>query len=314
MFAILLIIAPVFGIIAIGYAPGKSGYLAPASARGIADFAFNITIPALLFRTILLARFEGVAPLGIFASFFGAAAIVWVASAALTRFALGRPAADGPAVAMCAVFGNSIMLGLPIGVATLGPEALAPISVIIAVHAPIFLLAATLHTSAVAGRTGETLTASLVGIARQLARQPIIVAIAVAGLWRVIGLEVPGLVLVMVETLAKAGVPAALVALGLSLTTFAVKGDTLVLGVMLALKMVVMPIVAGALAFGAFRLPLLSAEAVMLMAALPAGANAYLFSVKSGRCVNAASGAVAVGTALSALTLAALIALFRGAF
>lgn len=305
---LLTIIAPVFGIIALGYVAGKVGYLSTETARGIADFAFNVTIPALLFRTILLAKFDGVHPLGIMASFFGAAAIVWLLASLTTRFVLRRPAVDAPAIAMCCVFGNTIMLGLPIGVTTFGPDALAPISVVLSIHAPVFLLAATLH-SAVVTEAGDSrsLGQALRKIGNQLIHQPLIIAITIATLWRISTLPLPTPLLAMVDMLAAAGVPAALISLGLSLRTFEIKGDTPTLGAMLVLKLAVMPLVAALLAF-ALGLPKLSAQIVVLMAALPAGANAYLFSMASGRATNSIPAAVAIGTALSSLTLAALIA------
>jgi malonate transporter and related proteins len=307
MIAILTIIAPIFGIIAIGYFAGRTGYLSETAARGIGDFAFNITIPALLFRTIVMAKFGEVAPLGILASFFGSAAAVWALSVLLTRFVLRRPAVDGPSIAMCAVFGNTVMLGLPIGVATFGNDALAPISVILAMHAPMFLLSATLHSAAVETREGQSVWQALAGTVRTLARQPIIVAILGASVWRMTGLDVPGPLMSMLEMLSRAGVPAALVALGLSLRNFEVRGNVATLSVMLALKLVALPVFAAVMAYGVFRLPDISAKMVVLTAALPAGANPYLFALKTGRVVNSASGAVAIGTAMSAITLAVLL-------
>ena len=43
------------------------------------------------------------------------------------------------------------------------------------------------------------------------------------------------------------------------------------------------------------------------MAAVPTGANAFLFAVKMGRAVNSASGAVALGTAVAAVTATILL-------
>ncbi len=307
MVSILTIIAPIFGIIAIGYLSGRTGYLSEAAARGIGDFAFNITIPALLFRTILLAKFGEVAPLGILASFFGSAAIVWLLSVLATRFVLRRPAVDGPSIAMCAVFGNTIMLGLPLGVATFGNDALAPISVILSLHAPVFLLAATIHSAAVETREGSSLWVNLKAILQTLARQPIIVAIVFGSILRVTGIEVPAPVMSMFEMLSRAGVPAALIALGLSLGSFEVRGNVATLSVMLGLKLLTLPAIAALLAFEVFHLPPISAKMVVLTAALPSGANAYLFALKSGRALNSTSGAVAIGTAISAVTLAVLL-------
>jgi len=312
MLPILIIVAPVFAIIAIGYISGRTGYLSDEAARGIGDFAFKISIPALLFKTILLARFEGVAPLGILASFFGSAAVVWALSVVATRFLLRRPADDGPSIAMSAVFGNTIMLGLPIGVATWGAEALAPLSVILAFHAPIFLLSATLHAAVVDQQDDPTLLVRLAGIAQTLSRQPIIVAIFCAAMWRMTGVDLPKPMLSMLDMLAGAGVPAALVALGLSLRNFEVRGDSATLSVMVVLKLVMLPVLAAILAFWVFKLPPVSAKMVVLTAALPAGANSYLYALRAGKAVNSASGAVAIGTALSAFTIAGLLALFHG--
>ncbi|MDZ4843233.1 MAG: AEC family transporter [Hyphomicrobium aestuarii] len=330
MFAVLSVVASVFGIIAIGYAAGRSGYISADAGQGIADFAFKIAIPALLFHTIVTVRFEGVAPLGAIASFFGAAATVWLTSVVVTHVVLGRPMVDQPSIGITSAFGNTIMLGLPIGVGTFGQPALAPISAIIACHSPLLLLAAALHAAAVSdeatgeaagggqtekndgGAVSRALFAS-VSVLRQLSTQPLILAIAAALIWRATGLTLPKTLLSMAETLARAGVPAALVSLGLSLTAFKVAGDTRTVGAMLVLKMLLMPLVAAGLAY-LLQLPPLSAAVVIMMASLPAGANAFLFASQSGHAVNAVSGAVAIGTALSVVTITAVLVAVQAAY
>ncbi len=49
---VFLIVAPVFALIAIGYAGALSRLLSDVAHKGISEFAFNIAMPALLFRTI----------------------------------------------------------------------------------------------------------------------------------------------------------------------------------------------------------------------------------------------------------------------
>lgn len=307
LFTVLPVVTAVFGIIAIGYAAGRSGYISAEASKGIADFAFKLAIPALLFHTIVTAKFDAIAPLRVIASFFGAAALVWVGSILVTRFLLKRPVEDQPSIGITAAFGNTIMLGLPIGVGTFGDAALAPMSAIIACHSPALLLSAATHAALVSpGRDGSSLQQSLIEVARQLASQPLIVAIATALIWRTLGLPLPPPVQSIAEMLARAGVPAALISLGLSLTAFKVAGDTKTVGALIALKMLVMPAIAAVLA-GLFALPPLSAAVVILMAALPAGANAYLFASQAGRAVNAVSGAVAIGTALAVVTLTLIL-------
>ncbi len=324
MVAILAVVSAVFGIIAIGYAAGRSGYISQSASLGIADFAFKIAIPALLFHTIVTVKFTGVAPLGVIASFFGAVAVVWLLSILLTRYVLRRPNLDQPSIGITSTFGNTIMLGLPIGVGTFGEAALAPISAIIACHAPILLVSATVHAALVHAGTGDSAGANsrplgpaVMAVLQQLATQPLIVAIAAALAWRFLsnmtGLALPSALLSIAEMLARAGVPAALVSLGLSLTGFKVGGDTRTLVAVLVLKMLAMPLVAAALAL-ALQLPALSTAIVILMAALPAGANAYLFARQEGRVLNAVSGAVALGTALAIVTLTGILVVLQARF
>ena len=45
------------------------------------------------------------------------------------------------------------------------------------------------------------------------------------------------------------------------------------------------------------------------VAAMPAGANAYLFATKVDRAIHSASGAVALGTLLALFTVSGLVAL-----
>jgi predicted permease len=78
------------------------------------------------------------------------------------------------------------------------------------------------------------------------------------------------------------------------------------------LKLLVLPIVGWGLAFYVFRLPYLQAAVVVLLCAMPAGANSFLFAQRYNRVVNSASGAVALGTALSLVTSALLLSALMG--
>ncbi len=51
------------------------------------------------------------------------------------------------------------------------------------------------------------------------------------------------------------------------------------------------------------NLPPVAAGVIVLFAAMPTGANAYIFAVQYQRLVNPVSGAVALGTLLAAVTL-----------
>lgn len=309
MIVILTIVAPVFGLIAIGYFAARTRLLDETAGRGLTEFAFKLGIPALLCRTIATAKLSDLALLEIWAAFYGAAVMTWLTATALNVFALRRPAADGPAVAMTSVFGNTAMLGLPLAIATFGPAAAAPVALILSVHAPVLWLTGLVHSAAVSGQAGTSWWTLVASVARDLARNAIIIGIMIGALWRLTGLELPGPVDRILELLAQAGVPASLVALGLTLVAFEVKGQTATLTTVIALKLVLMPLVAFVLAKQVFGLGGVPLGVIVILAAMPAGANAFLFAAKEGRAVNSASGAVALGSTLAAATSAIVISL-----
>lgn len=312
MIVVLTIVAPVFGLIIIGYLAAKYRLLDESAGRGLTEFAFKLGIPALLCRTVATAKLSDLSLLHVWGAFYGAAALTWITATLLTRVVLARPAVDGPAIAMSSVFGNTAMLGLPLSIATFGAEAAAPIALILSIHAPMLWMTGLIHSTAVNGQRDTSVMEMLSGVARDLSRNAIIIGIVIGALWRLVGIELPKPVDRILELLAQAGVPASLVALGLTLVAFEIKGQTASLTAIIALKLLFMPLVAWSIAHLGFGLSGIPLGVIVIMAAMPAGANAFIFATKEGRAINSASGAVALGSILAAATTAILISLLTG--
>ncbi|WP_247465897.1 AEC family transporter [Bradyrhizobium sp. 62] len=100
--------------------------------------------------------------------------------------------------------------------------------------------------------------------------------------------------------------PAALTALGINRFRFEIRGEKLSITVMSALKLLAMPATAFLLA-KLLDLPPVAAGVIVLFAAMPTGANAYIFTVQYQRLVNPVSGAVALGTLLVEVTLPVVV-------
>lgn len=305
---ILSIVTPVFGLIMLGYVFGRMGWLSPTAEQGISEFAFRLAIPALLFKTIVTADFADLSVAGVWGSFYGAIAVTYAVSVIGTRFYLKRPAQDASSIAMSSIFGNAVMLGIPISLTTFGPSAAAPLALILSVHAPSLWLATTLHAR-ISDRSEASGAADILKrLVSDLSQNPIVVGIVLGAIWRFSGLPQPEVGLKVLGLLAQAGVPAALVALGLSLVRFEIKGQVPTLTMIVALKLLLMPLVATSLATFVFELDPVSLGVVAIIASVPTGANAYIFATKNGRAINSASGAVALGTVVSAVTVSVLLA------
>lgn len=311
LFDILSIVAPVFGLIALGYVFGNLGWLSPTAEQGVAEFAFRLAIPALLMKTVATAELGNLSVAGIWLSFYGAILTTYVASVLGTKFLLRRPPQDEASIAMSTMFGNAVLLGIPISLTTFGPAAAAPLALILSVHAPSLWLVTTLHARIADRETGARPGDILATLIQDLAQNPIIIGILIGGLWRVSGVPMPEFVLKILSLLAQAGVPAALVALGLSLVRFEIRGQIPTLTMIVALKLLLMPFIAFMLGRFVFQLDTVPLGVVTILASVPTGANAYIFAIKNGRAVNSASGAVALGVVLSAFTVSLLLGFIK---
>lgn len=302
--ATVLIVAPVFALIAAGYAAVLFRFVSEGAHKGISEFAFSIAIPALLFRIIVVSEFPDVSPWRMWGAYYGALALTWIAALAISTFWRERRATreDGVVFAIGSVYGNIVMLGIPLVLSALGNAAAGPMSLILSVNTPLLWLCGILQMEFVSRkRTGSVLSV-IRPVLADLARNPLMLGIGFGVIWRFTGLGLNPVVDKTIELLAQAGSPAALIALGITLFRFEVKGEMLSVVVMSALKLLAMPAVAFVLA-KLLNLPPLPTGVVVLFAAMPTGANAYIFAVQYQRLVNPVSGAVALATLLAAVTL-----------
>ena len=309
MTSVLSVITPVFAIILIGFLVARRRLLPEGTGKGLADFVFSVAMPALLFRTMVTVEPSGVAPAGLLIGYFGANLATWVLASHATTRLLGRPATDAPSIAMAACFGNTVMLGLPLGTAFFGPPAAAAIAVIVALHAPVLWVVATLQQAWIQRGDANRTIGQLRAVAFDLATNPIVFAVLAGSVWRLTGL---GLVPVLDKLLALLGqgaVPGSLFALGAGLTRFEVRTDLAALSAITVLKLAVMPLLAWLVSSQLLGLSPIGTDAVTLLAACPTGANAYLFASRYERAQGPVSGAIAVGTVLAAVTISIVLLL-----
>lgn len=312
MSEIILIVAPIAGLVLLGWFVAKTGYLPAEAISVLPAFAFRVTMPALIFRAFVSVDELPSSPQTMIVVYFGAVAIVWVLASLATTFVLRRPAPDAAPIAMASSFSNTVMLGLPLSYAAFGPEAAIPAAIIIAIDTPLMWLAAVLHIEvALHGKRGLSLQAVKPIFAR-LITNPIIISTLTGVAARLGGLQLGELPTRFIDLLADAAVPTALFALGMSLSTFRLAGQLPTLVAMTVLKLAVLP--AAVFVLAVFVLPLSPAwfAVAMLFAALPVGANPYLFAAQYGRAEGTLSASIAVTTVLSLVTVSAMLYYLKG--
>lgn len=307
MQSILTTVLPVFGMIVLGFAFAKFGLIDAVSGRGISLFVFNVAIPALLFKTVGSLGADQGAPWGLWIAFFGGLAATWIATAVVSRRMKGLAVSGGAAASMAAGFGNLALLGTPLALAHFGEAVALPLAMILSVHAPILWTAATLHRELARHTGGFVMNRVLRELVLNLTRNAIVVALIAGSAWRLTGLGFDPISSRMLTMLADASVPTALFALGVSLAGYSLRGAWSGMFTLIGLKMVMMPVLVFLLVHFVIAMPPLYAKVAVLFAAMPSGANAFLFAQKNDEAVPEVSGAIAMGTGLAALSATVLL-------
>lgn len=307
MDSILTTVLPVFGLIVLGFIFARLKLVDGATTRGLTQFVFMLAIPALLFRTVALMKPQEATPIGLWIAFFGGLAVTWILTTLISVKFDSLSASGGAAAAMAAGFGNVALLGTPLALAHYGQDAAVPVGLILSIHAPILWFAATLQREL--ARHSNTISFKRLGreLFHSLASNAIVIALAAAAIWRLTGLGLHPVADRMLSMLSDASIPTALFALGLSLATYSLRGQWSGMTVLIALKMLFMPILVFLGLHYIISVPPLWAKVALLFAAMPTGANAFLFAHRNEESVPAVSAAIALGTGLAAITVSLLL-------
>lgn len=289
---------PIWVLTAVGYLASRTNVLGDRAETVLGRFAFYLAMPAVLFTTLLNTSPSRIANKGMLA-FAISTAVVALAGFALSRWVFARPPGDQAVGAMAAGYVNSGNLGIPVAVGVLGDSSFIVGVLLFQVTVVMPMVLAAVEVGA-GKRGGTTRTLAMLPL-----RNPIIAASLAGVLIGATGWRPPQLVLQPLEALGSAGVPTALVVLGMSLhaTREPVSpGERAELGVIVVLKLLAQPLVA----FGACTLlgvegPLLLAAVVC--AALPSAQNVYVVAKQYLPDARLPRDAVLVSTLLSMVTL-----------
>lgn len=307
--ALLNVVAPVFGILGLGFVAARLRVLDSAGIRGLVVFVFYFAIPVLLFRSLAEMTLPEVIPWPFLGAFYVGALGVYAAGMALARWGFRRPLADQAIWGMGAGFSNTVLLGIPIVLTGLGPEAALPLFLIIGFHSAVLmpLTVVILHLDRNDGspRGGQMAT-----VVREVVRNPIVMGLAVGMAANLGGVTLPGVLDGMAELLGGAAVPAALFAMGASLAAYPAGGDTPPALALAFLKLVIHPLLVWVLVG-----PLLGIEGIWLatavvVAAMPTGVNVYLFAARYDAAPSVAARTVLLASAASVVTVSLLLVAF----
>lgn len=305
MDALLQTMVPIFGLMALGFASARGGLLGDVGPKALVVFVFNFSIPSLLLTSMARLEMPADPQWGFLLAFYVASLVVYGVGAGAGRVLFLRPLPDQAIFGMAAAFSNLVLMGIPIVLTALGPEASLPMLVIIAFHSATFMPLTVLLVQA--GRADGGSRAAK--IALDVARNPIILGIAAGALVNVTDVTLWSGLQQMLDLLGAAAVPTALFALGASLAGYPLTGDVPPALVLVGLKLVAHPLLVWLIAVPLLGLEGIAVSVAVLMAAMPSAVNVYLFGATYDAAPGVAARTVLLTTVGSLVSIAVVLVL-----
>jgi len=304
MLAIFLKTLPFFALIGVGFWAGRTRFFTHEATAYLTKFVFYFALSAMLFRFSANLSLAEVLDWNLIGAYLFGTVIIY---ALATLIAIMRRL-DVPTAAIeaqCAVIGNVGFLGVPMLVLLLGPDAIGPVMLVLAVDLIVFSsLIVILITGA---RDGRMSWGILKTVGLGLLRNPMIVSMSAGLAWSALQIPIPVPLNEFLSILGGAATPGALFAIGASLATKTAERVNVALWLSFC-KLVLHPAMVAIGALWVFTIDTYSASVIISAAALPVAGNVYILAQHYNVAPHRASAAILFSTLLSVGSVSLVIA------
>jgi len=302
---ILGIVLPVFLVVGAGYVAVWRKLFSDAAVDGLMSFTQKFAIPCLLFSAIATLDLGADFDPWLMLSYYTGSVISFFAGLYGARLIFGRPWIDSVAIGFCALFANSVLLGLAIGERAYGIESLGPNFAIIALHAPICYILGIVTMEIVRAEAGGLKLVRTV--TRAIFSNALMIGIGLGFVVNLSGLPLPAVLDEAVALMVRAALPAALFGLGGVLYRYKPEGDMGVIAMICVISLLVHPAIAWTLGSSVAGLSEGQLRAAVVTAAMAPGVNTYIFADMYGAARRVVASSILIGTALTVVTASAWI-------
>ncbi|QKO20826.1 AEC family transporter [Rhodoferax sp. BAB1] len=294
-------LVPVVLLVALGYVAGRLRWMRADSVKDLSNLVFLVLTPALMFRTMGKVDVKQLELLPL-ATYFVAVFILFGVN--LLWQGLNRRAA---VLALASTFSNTVMIGIAFIGLAYGDDGLVILLALLSLHAVVLLTAGTVILELAVAREAavaqpRAMWRTVLSAVRNAVIHPVPLPIIAGLLFAQTGWAIPEVVDRPLQWLGNAFGPLALLLVGVTLAGTTV-GPHLrgALGLALVKNLLMPALVAGlGLLMGLSGLPLV---VMVVTAALPMGANVFLFSQRYEVAEELVTASVIVSNAAALLTL-----------
>jgi len=302
-------LTPVFLLIGAGFLAGRRDWIRDSAVKDLSNLVFLLLIPSLLFRTMSSVRFEQL-DLRPIAAYFPAALLLLFGSIAWRGFNRGSVVR-----ALAGTFSNMVMIGITLVGLAYGQAGLVTLLTLVSVHALILLtLGSVVLELAVAreARAGGQRAPNVLQTAWSAFKgaliHPIPLPIVCGLLYAQTGWGLPAVVDKPLQLLGSAFGPISLVLVGVTLARTPLGGHLKDALWIAASKNLLLPVLVAASCWIA-GITGLQFTVMVVAAALPVGANVFLFAQRYEVDEELTTASMGLSTLLAMATLSLVMAL-----
>jgi predicted permease len=296
-------------LILIGFVAGRAKLVRAEGVRDLSNLVFLVLTPALLFRTMSSVHLEKLEVQPVFQYFLVAAVLFFV-----MLFLYGRDS-RASVMALASIFSNTLMIGVPLIGLAYGYSGQVLLFTLISLHALVLLTMATLvlemqMARELAAKTGESRhMLKTVGMAiKSAVLHPVPLPILIGLIYAQTEWGLHPVIDKPLQLLGTAFGPVALVLVGITLSQTLI-GEHFKAAMRLSLvKTFVHPLLM-TMAGYAMGMRGLHLSVMVVAAALPIGANVFLFSQRYQKEEDVITASVAVSTAIAVVSVSLVMAL-----
>lgn len=304
--ALLNSVLPIFAIVGIGMAFSRLKLFDVEGATALNRFVYYIAVPIMLFRLLALGdfgRFDWLLLLGYLATELA----LYALSFFIFWKVLKRGVAESILLALAVIFANHFFYVLPIAVAHFGPAIAPQIGALIAVDVVLFYGGTVVLLELIGGRSNRV---SGVQTILKVVANPPIIAISLGVLASLLKLPLDNGLGVFAKFVGDAAAPCSLFALGVVLAAQKYKGGQLVPWIIVAVKLLGVPLAAFLVLVFGFGFELPRVAAAIIVTAGPVGAMPFVLALQYGEPNAEIARAILLSTGISLATLTGVLLLF----
>ncbi|PLC06747.1 transporter [Variovorax sp. RO1] len=294
---------PVVLLIAAGYLAGRRRWIGGNAVKDLSNLIFLLLAPALLFRAMSTVHVQELS-LKPVAAYFIASGLLFAGTLAWRGF--NR---TGAVLALANTYSNTVMIGIALIGLAYGEAGMVVLLTLISLHSLVLMTSATVvlelavaREHAVSGAERRSMARTVLRALRNAIIHPVPLPIIAGLLFAQTGLVMPEVIDKPIQLLGQAFGPVALVMVGITLALTPIGRHWRGALVQALMKNLVHPLLVALIGWllGVRGIPL---TVMVVAAALPIGANVFLFSQRYRSAEDLVTASVAVSTVLALGTL-----------